>query len=244
MKSIILASGFGARTYPVTTDIPKSLLPIRGKPAIVHIVNKVQVAQGIDEIFIISNQRFFAEFNEWSDNFMAMVPIKIISDGSVNGKDRLGALKSLSFVIDSCGIDDDLLVVGGDNLFSFDLDEFIDSSLKISPNPTIGVYNLNGKAKPNKFGAVILNKEGRVIDFYEKPPQLNGSRLISLCLYYFPKETLHLIKEYLNIYESNGSIGNYIKWLIKKCQIQSFTFEGDWFDIGDVDSYAEAVCLL
>ena len=244
MKCVILSAGFGTLACPITKDTTKSLLPVRGKPVIAHIIDKVQAAEGVDEIFVVSNQRFFTGFKQWLDNFPITVPVKIINNGTFNCKNSLGAVKSLAFAIDSCGLDDDLLVIGGANLFSFGLGEFIQSSLKMRPNPTIGVYNLNGKTKPKKFGVVILNGENRVIDFYEKPPQLNGSRLISLCLYSLPKETLHLIKEYLSIYGSNGSIGNYIKWLVKQRQVQSFNFEGDWFDVSDTDSYAEAVCLF
>jgi len=244
MKCLILAGGPGVRTYPVTKETAKALFPVRGRPAISHIVNKVQSTEKVDEVFVISNQRFYPDFEEWLDGFAAEVPIKILNDGSVNCKDSIGALKSLNFAIDSCSLDEDLLVIGGDNLFSFGLDEFIESSLAVKPQPSIGVFNLNGKTKPKKFGVVILGTERKVIDFYEKPPQLNGSCLISLCLYFLPKETLHLIKDYLALYGNNGSIGNYIKWLIKQRQVRAFNFEGEWFGIGDVDSYADAVCLL
>ena len=273
MKCIILSAGFGTLSCPITRDTTKSLLPVRGKPVIAHIIEKVQAAEGVDEIFIVSNQRFFSGFKQWLDNFPVTVPVKIINNGTLNCKNSLGAVKSLAFAIDSCNIDDDLLVIGGANLFSFSLDEFIESSLKMKPNPTIGVYNLNGRYKAKKYGVVKLNEKGKVIDFYEKPSGPNGKHLISLCLYYLPKETLSTVNTYLNaipsyakasegrrntqrpkevlsipegytIRDKNNSIGNYIKWLVKQRQVQSFNFEGDWFDVSDTDSYAEAVCLF
>lgn len=244
MKCIILASNSKSRVYPVTNEMPKALLPIRGRPVISHILSKVQLTECINEAFIVSNQRFFNQFKEWLDNFPATIATKIISDGTLNGKDSLGAVKTLDFVINSYNLADDLLVIGGDNLFSFSLDEFIGHSLRLSPNPLIGIYRQNGRVKPKRFGVVILDSEGRVIDFYEKPPQHDSSYPISLCIYYFPKETLYLIKEYLSAFGNNGSIGNYIKWLVKKSQVYSFNFQGDWFDMDDVDSYAEAVCLF
>ena len=277
MKSIILCAGYGTRLYPLTKEAPKALLPIRGKPILEYICDKVQLLDGISEILIVVNARFFNQFKDWLDNYPVSIPIRIINDGSNNHKDRLGAVRDLAFVCNKENITDDILVIGGDNLFDFELSDFIKHSLNISPNPVIGVYNLDGKSKAKKYGVVQTDINGRVIDFYEKPSKLNGSRLVSLCLYYLPKETLPLINKYINdtldstsctlhnthdpVKLRNGagarrttqyalrttryeldSIGNFIKWLAKNSNVYGYTFNGNWFDIGDIDSYTEAVC--
>jgi len=268
MKSIILCAGYGTRLYPLTKEAPKALLPIRGKPILEYICDKIQLLDGVTEVFIVVNGRFFGQFKAWLDNYPARLPVKLINDGSKNHKDRLGAVRDLALVVDEENITDDILVIGGDNLFDFGLTEFIKHSLNVSPNPLIGIYNLDGKCKAKKYGVVKTNERGRVIDFYEKPARLNGSRLVSLCLYYLPKETLSSLDTYIseslnaNItanrysltaknnltadrYPLNAnldSIGNYIKWLANKSEMYGFTFKGTWFDIGDIDSYTEAVC--
>jgi len=280
---VVLCAGYGTRLYPLTKEAPKALLPIRGKPILEYICDKIQLLDGVDKVFIVVNGRFFGQFKAWLDNYPARLPVKLINDGSKNHKDRLGAVRDLAFVVEKENITDDILVLGGDNLFDFGLAEFIKRSLNVSPNPVIGIYNLDGKCKAKKYGVVKTNREGRVIDFCEKPQKLNGSRLVSLCLYYLPKQTLHLLDEYIknaihnthdeirylsavvrrtkedtryalrdlsavvrrtkeDTHDELDSIGNYIKWLAKKSEMYGFTFKGTWFDIGDIDSYTEAVC--
>ncbi|MCK5494675.1 MAG: nucleotidyltransferase family protein [Candidatus Omnitrophica bacterium] len=242
MKSVILCAGYGVRMYPLTTDMAKPLLPIRGKPIIEYIINKIQKVEGMDEIFIVSNDKFFNQFNKWMNNYPNTIPIKLINDGTNTEKEQLGAVKDLELVIDKKNIEDDLLVVGGDNLFSFALSDFIKYSMNITPKPLIGVYDFCDKAKQNKFGKVNLNDNNQITDFNEKISNSKNANLVAMCLYFLPKKTLPLIKKYLSIYNDNGSIGNYIKWLSKNNEVHAFEFQGDWFNINDMDAYTEAVC--
>ena len=257
MKSIILCAGYGTRLYPLTKDTPKALLPIRGKPILEYICDKITSLDNVDEVFIVVNGRFFEQFKRWLNNYPASIPIRLVNDGSRNHKDRLGAVGDLALVVKKYNINDDILVLGGDNLFDFSLSEFIKHSLNINPNPLIGIYNLKG-SRIKKYGVVKTDREGRIIDFYEKPSHLNGSSLVSLCLYYLPKEIFSSLDEYINytqhptpknlyptpstLHPNLDSIGNYIKWLVKNHKVYGYKFSGNWFDIGDIDSYTEAVC--
>jgi glucose-1-phosphate thymidylyltransferase len=219
----------------------KPLLPIRGRPIVEYIVANVQLLEEITQIFIVTNHRFYKDFKEWVDNFANTVPVELIDDGSHSHKEKLGAVRDLALVLEEEDTNDDLLVIGGDNLFSFTLDEFVDFAKKVRPSSLIGIYNLNGKLKPNKFGVVKLDKQSKVMEFYEKPQNLNGHKLVSMCLYFFPKEKTSLIREYIKEGNNLDKIGSYIQWLSKKDTVYGYSFEGDWFDIGDIDSYTEAV---
>lgn len=242
MKAIILAADFGMRLYPFAKNRAKALLPLRGRPIIEYIVNKVQSLNEVEQIFIITNHRFYKDFKEWADNSISLKPIKLINNGTLSFQDKLGAIKDLAFVIDKENITDDLLVIGGDNLFSFNLDEFVDFARCIRPNSLIGLYNLNGKFKPNKYGVVKLDTTGKVVEFYERPKDLNGSKLVSMCFYFFAKEKISLINEYLKGERDLDRIGAYIEWLSQKDTVYGYAFEGgDWLDIGDIDAYTEAV---
>ena len=242
MKCIILAAGYGTRLYPLTKKEAKPLLPVRGKPIIEYISDKLQLTPAVNDVSIVTNNYFYEQFAAWLDNYPHTLPMHIINDGSRNSRDCLGAVKDLAVAIDSRHIDDDTLVIGGDNLFDFNLSDFIKCSLNISPDPSIGIYNLNGRYKARKYGVVKLNTDGRVIDFYEKPPHSAGPHLVSLCLYYLPKETLPSLGVYMKTGNDKDSIGSYIKWLAKNSRMYGFIFKGNWLDIGDIDSYIEAVC--
>jgi glucose-1-phosphate thymidylyltransferase len=242
MRCIILAAGYGTGLYPLTKDTAGSLLPIRGRPIIEHIVNKVKPVKGVSEILIVTNARFFQQFREWADNFSCPIPIKLIDDGSCSYNARSGALKDLSLVLEGEGFKRDVLVVGGDNIFSSSLGGFMDYALSVRPDPLVGVYNLGKDRKARKFGIVYFDETGRVVDFHEKPSSLNGSRFVSLCLYFFPKETLCLLPEYVKTNGVSGFMGNYIKWLSLQRSLRAYEFKGEWLDVGDRDSYTRAVC--
>lgn len=244
MKCIVLCADSGISLSSLTKDTPKSLLSIRGKPIVEYIISKVELLENIDEIFIVTNPRFFKQFQIWVNNFFTSIPIKIINNSSFTHKNIVGAIKSLYFVVEKENIDDDILVIGGDNLFSFSLNEFIHYALTHKPAVVVGTYNLNGRLRPKKFGVVHRNKNNQITQFYEKPAKLNGSKLISLCLYFFPKEKLQFIKDYLVEEHNAYSPGNYISWLSKRECVYTFDFNGMWFDVGDIDSYAEAVCVF
>jgi len=62
MKSIILASGFGTRLYPLTINTPKCLLEYKGKPIINHMIDKIP--EHID-ILVTTNKKFETYFRRW-----------------------------------------------------------------------------------------------------------------------------------------------------------------------------------
>lgn len=245
MKALILAGGYATRLHPLTRDRPKSLLTIRSKPIIEHIINKLESLAQIDEILIITNQKFLKQFQDWIDGFPSIKPIKLINDDTTNEKDKLGAIGDIALAIGEEKIEEDLLVIAGDNLFNFSLQGFIDFAHKRRPQNSIGIYNLNGRPRfsngAGKFGVVQLNGDEEIIDFQEKPTNPINSFLVATCIYFLPEEKLRLISEYLSQNNNNDAPGHYISWLAKLDGVYGYTFEGDWRDIGDIESYTEAV---
>lgn len=241
MKAIILAAGYTNRLYPLIKDRPKPLLTIRKKPVIEYIIARLESLEQIDQVFIVTNQKFFGQFQDWLDDFPSTKPIKLINDDSVNGSNSPGAIRDIDIVIKREQISEDLLVVAGDNLFSFGLRNFIEFAGKKKPQSSIGIYNLSGKFDSGKFGVVQINSEGEIVDFQEKPSHC-ASSLVATCLYFFPGEKLRLISDYLNHNHHDDAAGDYISWLVKSDKVYGYSFnEGSWLDVGDTDAYTEAV---
>jgi len=165
--------------------------------------------------------------------FKGRKKITLVDDRTKSNEDRLGAIGDINFVLRNRRIKDDLLVIGGDNLFSGNLNEFINFALKNKPNTTIGAYRLKNKNDASKYGVLKVGRDHRVVEFKEKPKRPNSS-LVAMCLYYIPVEQLSLIGNYMKLNKNKvDATGKYVDWLKKKADIFCFVFKGSWFDIGD-----------
>lgn len=240
MKALILAAGYAVRLYPLTKKFPKPLLKVAGRPVIDYIVEKLVLIDDIDEIMIVTNNRFIGKFRQWLKSRKLNRKITIINDLTMSPEDRLGAIGDIYFSVNKNKIKDDILVVGGDNLLEDNLGEFILFTKKKKFKPVIGVYDIKDKGEASKYGVIKLDKDKRIIDFQEKPKNPKSS-FVAMCLYYFPKGKLNLVKEYMAD-ETNrkDATGFYIDWLRKKEAVYGFIFNQQWFDIGDRKFYDQA----
>mgnify|MGYP001582310697 CR=1 FL=1 len=239
MKALILAAGYATRLYPLTKEYPKPLLEVGKRPIINYIIDKLEALDDIDEILVVTNSKFFPKFKKWLSRLRNKKHISLVDDLTKSHSDRRGAIGDMNFVINKKRLKGDLLVMGGDNLFSADLKEFL-SFVKGNPSPVIGAYNIKDIRQAKKYGVIKLGAKFKLIDFKEKPENPK-STLIAMCLYYFPKEKLRLIKEYLNSKtDKYDATGFYIDWLRKKVPVYGFAFDGFWYDIGDHKFYREA----
>ena len=250
MTILILAAGYATRLYPLTLDKPKPLLKVGARTIIEHIIEKISQINGPERCFIVTNQKFFKHFQKWASNFSALpafggrggkfsVPIEVINDETTSNETRLGAIRDIEFVIKKKAIKDNLLVIGGDNLFEFSLKEFVEFAEAHRPDVSLAVFDIKAKEKAKQYGVVKIDSSNRVINFQEKPPKPE-STLISTCVYYFPKDKLNLMSHFLSSGNKADAPGNYIKWLSENDKVYAFVFEEDWYDIGDIASYEAA----
>ncbi len=119
MKALVLAAGYATRLYPLTLDRPKALLEVGGRPMLDHVLERLDV-MGVDETIVVTNAKFTPHFEEWATES----GVRVVNDGTTSNDDRLGAIGDIGFVLDEHGVDDDLVVVAGDNLFGDDVSGF------------------------------------------------------------------------------------------------------------------------
>lgn len=240
MKALILAAGYARRLYPITKEFPKPLLLVKHRPIIDYIVDKLEAADLIDEIIVVTNSKFISRFRSWASRHPAKKRITLVDDLTRTHADKRGAIGDMYFAVNKKRLKEDLLVIGGDNLFDGDLDDFLDFACALGDKPVIGAYNIRKRQAAREYGVIKVNKEGRVIDFEEKPKKPK-SALVAMCLYYFPKNKLRLIKEYFNTKDNkHDATGFYIDWLTRRQNVFAFVFHGRWFDIGHHKFYEEA----
>ena len=238
MTLIILAAGYAVRLQPLTTNTSKSLLPIGGKKMIERILEKVLTVRDISSVYIITNSKFFKNFSDWLKTYEHAKKISLICDGTTSNENRLGAIKDLEFVIKEESIAGDIMVVAGDNLFEFDMGDFLKFARK-KGGIAIAVHDIGSLDLAKNFGVVKVDADNKVVDFEEKPEKPK-STLISTGIYYFPKDKVAFINEYVKMQNKLDAPGHYIGWLSKRDQVYGFAFPENWYDIGTMDSYREA----
>jgi len=231
MKALILAAGYATRLYPLTKEYPKPLLEVKGKPIIDYIVEKLINISSVDEIYVVTNNKFIRKFSKWAKSVKSFKKITVVNDLTKSNSDRLGSVGDIEFVIKKKKIKDGLLVVGGDNLFNAPLKKFLEFSLEKNPAASLGLFKLKTKKDASRYGVVELNRRNKVVNFEEKPAHPK-SRLVAMCLYYIPKGCLRLVADYMKHKKSDTS-GGYIDWLKERIDVYGYVFSGTWFDIGD-----------
>jgi len=234
MKVIILAAGYAVRLYPLTENTPKPLLPVGGRPMLEYLMDKVRSISGVDQIFIVTNNKFAGHFETWAKS--AGGNIQVINDGTTSNENRLGAIGDLNLVLEKARIQDDVLVLAGDNYFTFDLAEFTVVSHTHNPYASIGIYDVKDVELAKNYGLVEVIPNGKIRSFLEKP-QAPTTTLASTGVYYFPLGTLHLFDIYLSEKNNPDAPGYFVQWLIKRSQVYGVRLEGSWYDIGDLKSY-------
>lgn len=235
MKAIILAAGYATRLYPLTKNRPKPLLEIGGKPILQYLLEKIEPLDLVDEVIIATNDRFYDQFVDWMAGFVYSKKIIVLNDGTTANENRLGAIADLCFALEERQLDEDLLVLAGDNLFDFALTDFVAYYQKVRAD-CITAHQLDDLEELRKTGVIETNGEGRVLSFAEKPMDPR-SNLAVPPFYIYRRETIPLLKEYLQAGENPDTPGNFIPWLLKRKKVYAFLFEGARYDIGTPASY-------
>ena len=240
MKILILAAGYGTRLYPLIKDKPKALLEVNGKPLIGHIIDRIKALSGISELVVVTNDKFSADFSAWSQTVDGLsFPITIVNDGTTTPENRLGSIGDINFVLQHRKMDEDVLVVGSDNLFDFCIDAYIIFAERNKPHASIGLYDIHDRQQAKLYGVAVLDESGKVVSFEEKP-SAPRSTLVAMCFYYFPQGSLRLIPRFIKEGHKADKAGDYIRWLTEKDVVYGFKFTGKWYDIGSMESYHEA----
>ncbi len=240
MKVILLCAGYATRLKPLTDNTPKPLLPVGGRPMIEWILDRVKDVPDVDAVYVATNHRFSAQFEKWAKETPHSWPVHIVDDQTTTNENRLGAIGDLAYTLKQKNIgQEDLFVLAGDNLFTFDLKEFIDALKAKRPYGGIAVFDVKSKELAKQYGLVKSGADGKVLEFYEKPEN-PPTTLASCGIYWLPAETRLLLDRYLASGHNPDQPGHYMRWLSETVGLYAVPLKGEWLDIGDRASYEEA----
>lgn len=241
MKLIILAAGYATRLYPLTLNQPKPLLSVAEKAMMEHVLDNVAGIHDIDHAYIVTNAKFAAHFEDWAKNFQRPnlnFSFTTVNDHSTDDSNKLGAIGDMHLVLTKYEIDEDIIVIGGDNLFSEDLSAFGDYCKQVN-SPVTGVYDVGDLEQIKKYNAIEIDENDR-ITFFEEKPKEPKSTLTGIALYYYPQSTLPLIRQYISEGNNPDQPGRLVQWLYPRVPFYVWRVPGLWFDVGSIETLGEA----
>jgi len=236
MDAIVLAGGYATRLWPITRYRPKMLLPVGDTTVIDRILTDLEADERIDTVYIGTNEAFADVFRDHVRE-MGYGKTRLSVEETTEEAGKFGVVGALAALVEREGIDDDLFVIGGDNLIGFDPADFLDYYEKRG-TPSLAAYDVGSREKATSYGLVTLDGE-QVVDFQEKPDEPQ-STLVSIACYAFPADSIRF-SEYLSNDMNPDEPGWYVEWLQSRETVHAFTFDEAWFDIGTPESYLETV---
>ena len=241
MKLIVLAAGYATRLYPLTLNQPKPLLDVAGKPMLEHVLDNLAPVEEIDHVYVVTNGKFAGHFERWAEGRRTLrggPEIAVINDHSTDDSNKLGAIGDLNLVLNEAAIDDDIVVVAGDNLFGESLEEF-GRFVRERGAPVLAVYDVGDLEAIKKYNAIEVDGDGR-ITFFEEKPASPKSTLTGIALYYYPKSALPLIRQYVEEGNNPDQPGRLVQWMYQRTPFYTWRVPGIWYDVGSKETLEEA----
>lgn len=233
MKCLILAAGYATRLYPLTENFPKPLLEVRGKTILDWLIDDIDSLGVVDEYVVISNHKYAHHFEEWAKG--KQQKIVVVDDGTSSNETRLGAVKDIQFAIDQLNLDDEMLVIAGDNVLDFSLTKFIRYA-KAKNASCIMRYYEHDEKKLLKCGVVTVDTDDKVLSMTEKSPT-PATHWCCPPFYYYTQEDAKLVQKGIDSGCGTDAPGSYIAWLCKQTSVYAMEMPGKRYDIGDLASY-------
>ena len=239
MKCLFLAAGYATRLYPLTENFPKPLLDVAGRSILDRLIDDLDATGRIDGYAVVTNHKFAGHFRDWAAAYGGRV--QVVDDGTSTNETRLGAVRDIKYAVDALDLDDDLLVLAGDNLLSFSLASFLDYAAAKGTS-CIMRYHEPSVRRLRKSGVVKIARDGRVLSMEEKPavPQ---SHWCCPPFYFYKKTDLARLDEALAAGCGVDAPGSLAAWIASVSPVYAMKMPGPRYDIGTLDSY-RAVCAL
>lgn len=236
MKCLILAAGYATRMYPLTENFPKPLLKVQGKTILDWLIEDIDTLGVVDEYVVISNHKYARHFDTWAKE--KQQKITVVDDGTETNETRLGAVRDIQFAIDQQKLDDDMLVIAGDNLLNFSLTSFIKYAMAKKTSCVMRYFEAS-QEKLRKCGVATVDENDKIVRLVEKPDQPE-SNWCCPPFYYYTRQDARLVKEGIAAGCGTDAPGSYIAWLCAKTTVHAMEMPGTRYDIGNLESYEKA----
>ena len=233
MKCLILAAGYATRLYPLTENFPKPLLTVGDKTILDWLIDDIDTANLVDEYIVISNHKFAKHFEDWAESKQQR--ITVVDDGTDTNETRLGAVKDIQFAIEKLNLDDDMLVIAGDNVLDFSLTKFVEYAGRKKTSCIMRYYEPDDK-KLHKSGVVAIDDNDKILGMTEKPAN-PATHWCCPPFYYYTREDAKLVQKGIDSGCGTDAPGSYSAWLCTQTTVHAMEMPGKRYDIGNLESY-------
>ena len=225
--AVILAGGQGLKMRPFTFEMPKGMIPVNGRPVLLHTVENLR-RHDVRDIIISTGHQGSKIKQYFGDGSKFGVRITYLEQG----KSESGTAAPLFQAKKNIG-NQPFFLYYGDVLANIDLNDMVDFHL--SAPGSVATMALTTVAKSSDWGVVRL-QGSRVYSFLEKPDARKDlSRVINAGVYIFEPK----IFDYLKL-ETKRIEKEIIPKLVNEHKLAGYLFAGQWFDVGNPDSYQQA----
>lgn len=233
MKCVILAAGYATRLYPLTENFPKPLLKVGEKTIVDWLVDDIASSGLVDQFVVVTNHKFAGHFKEWKAG--RPIDITVVDDGTSTNETRLGAVKDILFAQDQVDLDDDLLIIAGDNVLDFSLMKFIEYAEKKRASCVMRYYE-SAKERLKKCGVAELGEDDLLLSLEEKPAEPK-SHWCTPPFYFYTKADAARIREAIEDGCGTDAPGSLVSWMCRHSRVYSMEMPGKRYDIGNLESY-------
>lgn len=239
MQCIVLCAGFATRLHPLTRHRPKQLLPVGSRCVLDHLMDRLSETR-IRLATLVCNHRFIHLFEQWREHHQSSVDVQLLDDGVTRVGQRLGAVGDLHLALETLDVQEDFLILHGDNLFTFSLNPILAAFSR--QGNTLATYDVRHIERARRAGQVVCDINGQVIAFVEKPSHPAGTE-VSIGIYALQAEIRELINKYINLDLPTDRSGDLMAWMHRKVTLFAYPIANDngfWFDIGTPADYRQA----
>lgn len=237
MKAILLCAGYGTRLYPLTINTPKALLKVQGKTLLELLIDNIEEIKEIDEIVIVSNDRFYKNFCDFKPHISSSKKITILNDKTTSNENRLGAIGDIKFALNKIHYNGEIMVLAGDNWFDFTLKELYDFYVKNGKNDVVFGQNKTDLNVLRAGGVATLFDNGLVLHMEEKPQNPQGTFAVGP-FYIYNKQTVDMLDQYLAEGGNPDAPGHFPAWLAERKPVFAYDIAPrHYIDIGTKEAY-------
>ncbi len=237
MKAIILVAGYATRLYPLTKTTPKPLLEVGGKPIIDYILEEINTLDDVDEVFVVSNHKFASHFEKWAEGLNNPKKVTVLDDGTTNEDNRRGAIGDILYTVEQGNIDDDVVIIAGDNLFTYKLADN-EKFFREKGADCVCVKEMNDYEALKSLGVAEMDENGKIIGLEEKPQEPKSNKA-AFATYMYTKDTVKLFRQYIDEGNKPDAPGNFLHWLHTRKPVYGWIMTGECYDVGTLAALEE-----